>query len=283
MEPTLGIDDIILVKIGDNYGVNDIISYIQDDAIVTHRIISVSGNNIIVKGDANNSTDTPITSNDVIGKVVKIYPKLKRWKDILSDPKILIGLVITIILFDFAISYKKPDDKKTATAEGPQVDEEQLIVHVNEDESKKIDSVKKENLIELTRAIDLNEIDVLLSEKPKERKIKAEIPKLHKDEEKKEVEVVQEEVKVEEPIKLVEPLKRRGRPVKKVEEEDNKEDDIRIEKVTATRRGVKRVVPKKTPKKVKEFKLYEDEEVKKESTIRLNLKAIQKTIEKKVK
>jgi signal peptidase len=112
MEPTLNIDDIIVVKIGEKYSVGDIISYIKDGAIITHRIVSVSGNNIIVKGDANNSSDTPISANDVVGKVVKVYPKLKRWKDILSDPKILVGLVITLVLFDFAISYKKKDNKQ---------------------------------------------------------------------------------------------------------------------------------------------------------------------------
>ena len=60
-----------------------------------------------------------------------------------------------------------------------------------------------------------------------------------------------------------------------------------VKKVT-TRRGKvvadeePKRVSKTTTRKAKEFKLYEEDEEPKEDTIRLNLKAIQKTIEKKV-
>jgi len=272
MEPTLNIDDIILVKIGDKYSVNDIISYTKDGAIITHRIVSVSGNNIIVKGDANNSSDTPISTNDVIGKVVKVYPHLKRWKDILSDPKILIGLVITLVLFDFDISYKKKEKKELALVGGGK-ENTPKVIHVNEKESAKKDVALKDDLIELTRAIDINEIDELLSEKNKGEET-WKLPKLRKENEE-----VKEELKEE-----VKPKRVTRRVTKK--EEVQEVEEIKIEEVQVGRRGLKKaVVPKvkKTTKPIKEYKLYEDEEEKEENTIRLNLKAIQKTIEKKVK
>ncbi len=265
MEPTLNIDDIIVVKIGEKYSVGDIISYIKDGAIITHRIVSVSGNNIIVKGDANNSSDTPISANDVVGKVVKVYPKLKRWKDILSDPKILVGLVITLVLFDFAISYKKKDNKQKLAFAGVNTDDEPKVVHVNEKTSSKKDVALKEDLIELTRAIDINEIDSLLNEKKKPERGIRKLPNIKKPGE-------EEEVK---------PKKTTKKEPKKVEVEE-----IKIEEVKVGRRGLKKsVVPKtkKVEKPIKEYKLYEDEEENEENTIRLNLKAIQKTIEKKVK
>lgn len=278
MEPTLNVDDIILVKVNSKYSVNDIVSYVKDGAIITHRVISVSGNNIIVKGDANNSSDKPISDKDIIGKVVKVYPHLKRWKDILSDPKTLIGLVITLVLFDFAISYKKGDKKQKlafVSANNAQVSDSPQVVHVNKEESQKKDIVLKDDLMELTRAIDINEIDELLSEPDDYTVHEARIPKLKKDDKVADV----QEIKVSKPVKKVK---------EEVKEEDNKEEEIAVKKVTA-RRGkvVVDETPKKTSKattrKAKEFKLYEEEEEAKEDTIRLNLKAIQKTIEKKVK
>ena len=116
MEPTLQINDVLLVKVNDNdLKKDDIIAYQQDDSVITHRIVVVDNDNLIVKGDANNTVDSPITKSQVIGKVVKVYPKLGIWKRILTEPKILILIFITLLLFDAALSYngktKKDEDK----------------------------------------------------------------------------------------------------------------------------------------------------------------------------
>ncbi len=116
MEPTLQINDVILVKVNEKkLNKDDIIAYQQDDSVITHRIIMIDNDNLIVKGDANNTVDSPITKGQVIGKVVKVFPKLGIWKRILTEPKILILIFITLLLFDAALSYKgnnKKDNKK---------------------------------------------------------------------------------------------------------------------------------------------------------------------------
>ncbi len=66
MEPTLYKDDVILVKIGSNdYKKDDIISYLKDGSIITHRILYIDGDLLTVKGDNNNTIDTPINKNSI--------------------------------------------------------------------------------------------------------------------------------------------------------------------------------------------------------------------------
>lgn len=112
MEDTININDVIIVKITDNYKEKDIITYMNNKDFITHRIIKMEGDVIITQGDANNTPDNPIDKSVVLGKVVKIIPKLGIWKKVITTPKVLISIVATIILFSFAFSYKKESDKE---------------------------------------------------------------------------------------------------------------------------------------------------------------------------
>ena len=106
MEPTLNVYDFILVKNDKNLNVNDIITYKEDNSFITHRIISIDGDNLITKGDANNSEDK------VIGKVVKVIPKLGIIKNIIITPKIMISFLIFIFLLNLSLSYKPNKEEK---------------------------------------------------------------------------------------------------------------------------------------------------------------------------
>ena len=68
MESELHINDLIFVKSYDNYKVGDIITYKVDDTYVTHRIVSISDDGIITKGDANGACDEMISVDEVVGK-----------------------------------------------------------------------------------------------------------------------------------------------------------------------------------------------------------------------
>lgn len=149
MMPTLQVNDVILVKITkDNIKENDIIAFSSENSIITHRVLFIDNNNIVVKGDNNNTVDKPIVLDQVIGKVVKVFPHLGVWKKVLMDPKILIGLFVTLLLFDFALSYNNKDKK----------------VKIIEKEKESDIKVKENNekLLELTRKIDIEEINKLL-------------------------------------------------------------------------------------------------------------------------
>ena len=198
MEPALYVNDVVLVKITqDDFKENDIIAFHSEDAIITHRILFIDGDIITVKGDHNDVVDKPITRSQVIGKIIKIFPEMGIWKKVLTDPKIIFAIFITLLLFDFALSYGDKDkkmEKMLDLDEGkpvsemvtnePKVEEK---VEIKEDKKKVIES---EKLLELTRKIDIDEINKLLEgteyklEKREINNIKKEISKIEESKDK---------------------------------------------------------------------------------------------------
>lgn len=106
MAPTININDAIIVKITDDVKLNDIVTYSSNGDFITHRIIDIKGNKIVTKGDYNNSEDKIIDKSDVIGKVVKVLPKLGVWKEIILSPTVIIIFLAASVLFSIAFSYK---------------------------------------------------------------------------------------------------------------------------------------------------------------------------------
>ena len=70
MANTLKTNDYILVKKYNNYKKGDIVTFIKEDRIVTHRIVDINGSKITTKGDANLNVDKPITKDKIIGKTI---------------------------------------------------------------------------------------------------------------------------------------------------------------------------------------------------------------------
>lgn len=202
MKPTLKINDVIVVKIGrDNLKKGDIIAFQGEDAIITHRILFIEGNIITVKGDDNNVVDKPIVVEQVIGKIVKVFPKMGIWKKVIVEPKILFGIFITLLLFDFALSYngkqvlkeKKKSNKKEEVAEKPIAT--QIVDSEKAPKTTREKVVEAEKLLELTRKIDIDEINKLLEgkefklEKKEINNIKREINKTINNSDKKDTKV----------------------------------------------------------------------------------------------
>ena len=102
MEPNLKVNDIIMVKSVDKYNVGDIVSFIRNGEIITHRIISINGDEIITRGDANNTEDAPIKIGDILGKKIYRFRFTELGNNILSNPItwvmiFITGMFITII------------------------------------------------------------------------------------------------------------------------------------------------------------------------------------------
>ena len=113
MSPELEIEDIIIVKLGnDNLNVNDIITFRQDENLVTHRIMKIEDELITTKGDGNNSEDEPITKEDVIAKTVKTFNEVAIWKKVFAEPRVLISIIITVVLLVLLVSYKEKVGEK---------------------------------------------------------------------------------------------------------------------------------------------------------------------------
>lgn len=105
MAPTITTNDLILVKISKNVDVDDVITFEDGNILVTHRVISKTGSGFITKGDANNERDKQITSSQVVGKVVKVFPNMGVWFKVITTPKIIFMICFTLFMFSLAFSY----------------------------------------------------------------------------------------------------------------------------------------------------------------------------------
>lgn len=145
MSGTIEINDYVIVKNTKDIKLNDIITYKEGTTLVTHRVIEIAGDKIIAKGDANNSSDYAITYDVVIGKVVKIIPKAGIWKNVFTDMRVLICVLITLVFFTVFFSieekkYKKVKKKANLDMLIPKeekVKKERKVVKANLDALKK--------------------------------------------------------------------------------------------------------------------------------------------------
>ncbi len=107
MEPYLKVNDIIIIKTSDDYKVNDIVTYKQNNEYITHRIIAKKDNEIITKGDANNTEDQPIKTDYIVGKLVYKLHIYGTINFVLSKPLTWVIILLLGILIIFVLPEKK--------------------------------------------------------------------------------------------------------------------------------------------------------------------------------
>lgn len=96
MANTIEIGDVVIVKLAKDVNEGDIIVYQDGEDFITHRLVEKNGDNLVAKGDANNSEDKPITQEQILGKVIYIIPKLGVWRKIFLSPEV-IGLILLLL------------------------------------------------------------------------------------------------------------------------------------------------------------------------------------------
>ena len=101
-------EELILVK--ESLNIGDVITFVKNNNLITHRIVQLDDNSLITKGDANNANDKAITYDEVVGKVINVLPEIGIWKKILTEKVVLIPLLISIMLFMSAILLNTKED-----------------------------------------------------------------------------------------------------------------------------------------------------------------------------
>ncbi len=112
MSPTIEKGDMILVELGSDYEVGDIISFKDKDSIITHRIVQKNDDTYVTKGDANNTLDNPIDKDQVIGKTVKIFSRAFIFAKVITTPKVMLMCLVTVTLIFWCIAAFKKEVKK---------------------------------------------------------------------------------------------------------------------------------------------------------------------------
>lgn len=105
MAPEITTDDLILVKVTKDVKKGDVITFMDGDNLITHRVVEVNGPSYITKGDANNTNDKTVLESQIVGKVVKVLPNFGVWYKVITTPKIIALICITLFLFSLAFSY----------------------------------------------------------------------------------------------------------------------------------------------------------------------------------
>lgn len=95
MEPVLEVDDLILNHAQDSYRVGDIITFDSGTGLTTHRIVAITPEGFITRGDSNNVADQdPVAPDAVVGRVVAVLPVMGRVLAALRTP---LGLTVLLV------------------------------------------------------------------------------------------------------------------------------------------------------------------------------------------
>ena len=81
MWPTLKTGDMVFiqgVRDKDEFAVGDIVVYQNPEGFTIHRVEEKLPDEVITKGDANNTQDTPVKYEDIVGKTVEFRGKPLR-------------------------------------------------------------------------------------------------------------------------------------------------------------------------------------------------------------
>ena len=109
MEPTVFVNDFLLVQGNTDYQVDDIITYVsKQGGLITHRIKEVSKNGYITQGDANNTPDDEVFQQRVLGRVVFVLPGVGGVIEALLSP-LGIALLGCIVLLPWVIQWIRRD------------------------------------------------------------------------------------------------------------------------------------------------------------------------------
>lgn len=96
MEPTIDRGSLIYVHASDDYRPGDVITFVENDRTITHRIVGVTPSGYLTKGDANDIVDEwRVTDQHIIGELVIVIPVYGLLIEITKTP---IGYVSIVLL-----------------------------------------------------------------------------------------------------------------------------------------------------------------------------------------
>ena len=98
MGKAIAMGDWILVKNTKKVDLNDIVTYEENGNFITHRVVQKYKDSFVTKGDANNRADSPISQEQIVGKVVRVLPKLGIIRMVFLNIQVLIPAIVTLII-----------------------------------------------------------------------------------------------------------------------------------------------------------------------------------------
>ncbi len=103
MEPAFSAGDFLIIHKEADYRVGDVVTFQDEGALTTHRIVEESPRGFTTKGDFNNAQDfQPVPNERILGKVVLVVPGLGQAILFLRTPAgmtaiLLLGLLLLLV------------------------------------------------------------------------------------------------------------------------------------------------------------------------------------------
>ena len=113
MEPTFSKDDLIIVKKKDSFDIGDVVVYQSNDSLVVHRVVSMDGDMVVTKGDANNIEDASFDKIAIKGVVIGCIPSLGVFVNAIKTPTgTIVVLLCAFLLIELSFRKQKASDDK---------------------------------------------------------------------------------------------------------------------------------------------------------------------------
>lgn len=117
MEPTLSVNDLVVIRQADSYEIGDIIVYQSGNSLVIHRIVDIRDEMITARGDANNVADEPISEIYVKGQLAFMLPYVGGLLRIIKSlPGTILLLGAAILLLEKSWRKEKNKDAEKMDA-----------------------------------------------------------------------------------------------------------------------------------------------------------------------
>lgn len=98
MEPTFSEGTLLIIKAARETKTGEIVVYQAEDELIVHRVVSVEGDIIVTKGDANAVCDRPFRKDALRGKVIAWIPHVGAIANILENVVLAATALILMIV-----------------------------------------------------------------------------------------------------------------------------------------------------------------------------------------
>lgn len=137
MEPTISVNDLLIVEKTNDYVVGDIVVYESGNSLVVHRIMEINGDTVTTAGDKNyaqdGSLDKPIKMSAISGEVVGTIPVLGLIFKMIKSP-IGIFVILTLSVILLVLSYRKEKEENNKEIDSLKEELDKLKKEIEETE-----------------------------------------------------------------------------------------------------------------------------------------------------
>jgi len=90
----------------------DVVTYWEEDTLITHRIFKIEKNKIVPKGDNNNEEDQEISQNRILGKVIFCSVKLGKLITVYLKYIFIVFTIIVIFINIDSFQGREKDERE---------------------------------------------------------------------------------------------------------------------------------------------------------------------------